>query len=566
MVKLVSVERLREIEADADKSGLIKYRQMTENAATATAELARVMLADVSEPKVTVLVGPGHNGTDGMLAGLLLAHSQSAQVRLYFLKARAEDDDDMKVARELGLLIATAEDDKDKRLLRNMIASSDLVLDALFGIGIKLPLPLREEPSRVMRMVNQAINERRRAMPDQWTHTPSTAQRPPRPTIQILAVDCPSGLDCDTGALDKNAIAADATITYIAAKPGLLTFPGAQAVGVLHVATIGMTESKELAAEKDTLLTAEDAYSLLPERHLDSNKGKFGRVLIVGGSTTYIGASALCAAAAYRVGAGLVIVGTPQPVVFALAPQVWEAGWLTLPNEMGVIAPDAVNVILEDDLTRYRAMLIGPGLTKEKPAADFLKRLLHTTERPVKRGLGFIMSDNPMSVDEVTLPPLVLDADALNILSEVDEWWTHLPDNTVITPHPGEMARLVKSDTDAVQANRLSLAREKAAEWKVTLVLKGAHTIIASPTGEIAIVPFKTDALAKGGTGDVLAGMIVGLLSQGMMPFEASCLGVYWHGLAGMEATKFQSSRSVTARDVIDALGTSLMALEDNQS
>lgn len=564
MVKLVSVERLRQIEADADSSGLIKYRQMQENAATATAELARKMLADVADPKVTVLVGPGHNGTDGMLAGLLLAHNQSAQVRLYLLKARSEDDDDMKVARELGLLIATAEDDHDKRLLRNMIASSDLVLDALFGIGIKLPL--REEPARVLRMANQAINERRRAMPEQWTYDLGKPHRAPRHAVQVLAVDCPSGLDCDTGALDKNAIHANATITFIAAKPGLLTFPGADAVGELHVATVGMSESKELGAEKETLLTAEEAYSLLPSRDLDSNKGKFGRVLIVGGSTTYIGASALSAAAAYRVGGGLVIIGTPQPVVFALAPQIWEAGWLTLPHEMGVIAPDAVRVIIEDDLTRFKAMLIGPGMTKEKPAADFLKRLLHTSERPVKRGLGFIMSDKPLSTDEVNLPPLVLDADALNILSEVDEWWTHLPENTVITPHPGEMARLVKSDSETVQANRLSLAREKAVEWKVVLVLKGAHTIVASPEGELAISPFKTDALAKGGTGDVLAGMIVGLLSQGMKAFEASCLAVYWHGLAGLEATKFQSSRSVTARDVIDALGTSVMALEDNQS
>ncbi len=564
MVKLVSVERLRQIETDADSSGLITYRQMTENAATATAERAAKMLTAVVDPKVTVIVGPGNNGTDGLLTGLLLAHAKSAQVRLYFLTARPDSDDDMQIVRELGLLVATAEDDHDKRLLRNMIASSDLVIDALFGIGVKLPL--REEAAKVLRMVNQSINDRRRALPEQWTHTPEQSQHPPRPMIRVLAVDCPSGLDCDTGALDKNAIPADATITYIAAKPGLLTFPGAEAVGTLHVATIGLSESKELAKERDTLLTAEDAHALLPNRQLDSNKGSFGRVLIVGGSTTYIGACAMSAAAAYRTGAGLVIVGTPQPVVFALAPQVWEAGWLTLPHEMGVIAPDAVNVILEDDLTRYKSLLIGPGLTQEKPAADFLKRLLHTTDRPLKRGLGFVMSDTPESLDEVKLPPLVLDADALNILAEVEEWWTHLPEDTVITPHPGEMARLTKSDTDAVQANRLSLAREKAAEWKVILVLKGAHTIIAAPTGEIAVLPFKTSALAKGGTGDVLAGMITGLLAQGMSPFKAACLATYWHGLAGITAANTQSARSVMARDVIEALGISMKALEENQA
>ena len=167
------------------------------------------------------------------------------------------------------------------------------------------------------------------------------------------------------------------------------------------------------------------------------------------------------------------------------------------------------------------------------------------------------------SASEAKLPPLVIDADALNLLSEIEQWWTYLPEETIITPHPGEMGRLAKMDTQDLLANRWEIAAAKAAEWKVILVLKGAHTLIAAPDGRVAVLPFKTDALAKAGTGDVLAGMITGFLAQGVSAYDAALVGGYVHGLAGTLATrKVGNRRSVIAGDVVAALADSLKLME----
>ncbi len=562
MIKVISVEDTRKIEAAADANG-ISYATLMENAGRAAAQRAIEMIADLEAPKVTLLIGAGNNGGDGLVTGRIIAQQRKdAVVRFYLLKRREQDDTNFKQIQDAGLFVAYAEDDHDNRVLRNMVASADLVTDALFGIGIHLPI--KDDALKVLRGVNQAIHDRRAAQPDEKIIDPL---KPQSTTItglpRVLAIDCPSGLNCDTGELDKNTIPADETITFIAAKPGLMTFPGAQAVGRLSIATLGIPEDlPEFKAIRHTLADSEQIRSLLPSRALDSNKGTFGKALIIAGSVNYSGAPALAAKAAYRAGAGLVTVGAAGPVITTLAAQLMEPTWLMLPHDMGVLSEKSAPLIFEQ-LTGYNALLLGPGWGQEETTGHLLEALLkNSTTSPknkTKRNLGFgalkTDSENEAQEKAAQLPPLVIDADGLNLLAKIDEWWKLLPEGTIITPHPGEMGRLADLETSAVQANRLKIAQEKAAEWQVVLLLKGAHTLIAAPDGRMTVLPFKTDALATAGSGDVLAGIITGLLAQGMSPYEAAVCAGYIHGLSGEQnAQKYGSGRGVIASDLLEMI------------
>ncbi|MCI0351115.1 MAG: NAD(P)H-hydrate dehydratase, partial [Acidobacteriales bacterium] len=214
-------------------------------------------------------------------------------------------------------------------------------------------------------------------------------------------------------------------------------------------------------------------------------------------------------------------------------------------------------------------MLVGPGLGTEKATREFLGSMLKHAQEPAavkgKRRIGFQTGPDEQPNDAaaaVALPPLVIDADGLNLLAETESWWTLLPENTILTPHPGEMARLAKLETADVQKNRWQLARDKAQEWRVVLVLKGAHTLVAAPDGQFAVLPFKTDALATAGTGDILAGLIVGLLAQGMKPYDAAIAGAYVHGQAGKITASRSSSRSIIAGDIMLALGDAFAEID----
>lgn len=566
MYKVVSIEQMREIEAAADAAGT-GYDQMMENAGRAVAERVKQILAAAPDPantSVTVLVGPGKNGGDGLVAGRILAQETNASIRFYLLKPRGDDDPHFRAVRAANLFVAQAEDDQRYRVLSNMIASATVVVDALFGIGISLPL--RDDAAKLLRNVHQALHEQ----DGESTFvrlTTAEARQGTRP--YVIAVDCPSGLDCDSGELDKNALHADETVTFIAAKQGHFIFPGAQAVGKLTISGIGIpANTTGQRDEKRQIVDAQTARALLPPRPADANKGTFGKTLIVGGSVNYTGAAALAAMSAYRSGAGLVTVGAPAPVIAALAANILEATWLLLPHDMGVIASSAINV-LKDELPNYDALLLGPGLGREKTTGELLQALLeHRADKPpTRRVIGFAAprhdTDAEGNKDAIKLPPLIIDADGLNLLSEVENWWTLLPESTIITPHPGEMARLAGTSIEEVQKDRWAIVAEKAAAWNVVLVLKGAHTLIAEPGGQVAVLPFKESALATAGTGDVLAGIIAGFVAQGLKPFDAALVGGYVHQLAGAEAVRaVGNGRSVVAGDVMRSIARALSALE----
>ncbi len=269
-------------------------------------------------------------------------------------------------------------------------------------------------------------------------------------------------------------------------------------------------------------------------RPLDAHKGTFGTALIAAGSANYTGAAWLAGQAAYRIGAGLVTLAVPARLHAALAGQFPEATWVLLPEQAGFIAAQA-SAVIQEHLERATALLLGPGFGLEDTTAEFLSVLF---------GSG-----------ATSLPPLVVDADALKLLRRLPDWARRLPSPAVLTPHPGEMSVLTGLPKESIQADRLAVARRYSREWGHVVVLKGAFTVIAAPDGEAAIIPVATPALARAGTGDVLAGLIVGLRAQGMEAFTAAVAGAWIHAYAGLQAVETVGNpASVLAGDVLQAV------------
>jgi NAD(P)H-hydrate epimerase len=295
---------------------------------------------------------------------------------------------------------------------------------------------------------------------------------------------------------------------------------------------------------------------MLPARPVSAHKGTFGTAMLVAGSMSYTGAAILAGQAATRSGAGLVTMAPPQVIHSIVAARLAEATYVPLPHAEGAIAPEAAR-LLYTKLDDVDALLIGPGLSQAAPTTAFLKELLSGKAAVAQRPVGFRSPGTDKSSENEpvkALPPLILDADALNILAAQEEWWTLLPPECILTPHPGEMSRLMNSTTEAVQARRLEIATEMAARWGQVILLKGAHTIIAAPDGRTMVMPFANPAMAKAGSGDVLAGTIVGLRAQGLEAFEAAVAGAYLHGLAGQLARESLGVTSVVAGDLIGYL------------
>lgn len=561
MPKIVTTDEMRALEKATDKGGH-SYADMMEMAGHAVAMRAKTLLAGLDAPRVVILVGPGNNGGDGLVAGRVLREEfPESTVNALLLKPRdAKKDPVYAAAEKAGVNIISAETDANSsfRTLKKLIAEADVVIDALFGTSVRLPL--EGDVVRLLNAANRALEARRKPASPSPLTTPAAAypnsasERP----VTVIAVDLPTGLNPDTGELDKAALFADETVTFGAAKPGLLTFPGAEAVGLLHVADIGMPADLPELARAPLLIDAHEVGARLPQRPRNSHKGTFGKTMIVAGSLNYTGAAYLAAAGAYRSGAGLVTVAAPQVIMPILASLLPEATWLLLPHDLGVLNEAAVKV-LRPELDGYSALLLGPGFGREETTGEFLRELLSPTEeRRPARTIGFsriVDQEDEAEEKSTPLPPVVIDADGLNLLAEIEDWPTLLPPNSVLTPHPGEFGRLTGLETDEVQANRLDLAREKAAEWNAIVVLKGAFTAIAAPDGRLAVSPFASAALARAGTGDVLSGMIAGLIGQGVEPFDAALCAVWLHGAVGERAAALATTTAATvAGDLLEHL------------
>lgn len=531
LAKIVTVEQMRAIEIAADASGLT-YELMMENAGRAIAETIREQWPYLIGMRVLILVGSGNNGGDGLVAGHYLAEG-GAEVSAYLTRERSEEDVNYSRLTKGTSQITSVELDQSWKSLRKMVSGADMIIDAVLGTGFQLPI--KGVAKEVLGKVKDELRLR--------DHQPI-----------VVAVDCPSGLDCDTGQIAEETLVCDLTVTLAAAKPGLLAFPGANAVGNLIVADIGIkADQKEFADVDLELATSEALKSWLPARPRDAHKGTFGRALIVAGSINFPGAAILAGLGAYRVGAGLVTLAVPAPIQPMLVSQLPEATWVVLPHEMGVIAEGSA-VVLKQELETTQAMLLGPGFGQDHATETFLARFLSEGVGISRGTIGFLQSGEHERAP-VSLPPCVVDADGLKLLKRIPNWPDLLPKPSILTPHPGEMAVLTDLPKDEIQSERVKTAKQWAERWGHVVVLKGAFTVIAAPDGRASVLPFATPALARAGTGDVLAGAIVGFQAQGLAAYEAAVLGAFIHGRAGELAVEMVgTASSVLAGDVADGL------------
>jgi NAD(P)H-hydrate epimerase len=511
-MKYVSVQEMIEIEKAADAAGHT-YQDMMEAAGKGLAEEIHLRFKHLKDKTVLALVGSGNNGGDALVA-LDYLGLWGWKLTALILKSRPKDDPLLtRVVDRGGYVVDWTDLDKGRDQVKDQLSKSELVIDGVLGTGIKLPLrdPLKSQLNMVKVYISLAEN---------------------RPVV--IAVDCPSGVDCDSGEVDPGCIPADLTVTMAAVKKGLLKFPAYSYLGKLCLVEIGLPEN--LAAFTNIsreIITVDWVKSELPLRPLDAHKGVFGTALIIAGSINYPGAAILAGEAAYRSGAGLVTIAVPGSIYDGLIKRLPEATWIKLLDNQGGISSDAVNSI-ETSLDKPTALLVGPGLGLSESTAAFLAGLLKLNN----------------------LPPLVLDADGLRLARHIDGWPGILPDGSILTPHPGEMAALTGLSTKDIQSERENIAEESAKKWNQVIVLKGAHTVIADPDGETMIYEGGDPGLARAGSGDVLAGIIAGLIAQNIPPFIAAVSGVWIHGQAGkLAGKKVGSQASVLASDISDQIG-----------
>ncbi|MBF6599724.1 MAG: NAD(P)H-hydrate dehydratase [Dehalococcoidia bacterium] len=497
-MKLVTSEEMRTIEQRAVDGG-VSLEDLMQAAGLAVAQEAWLTLGVVAGRRILVLAGSGNNGGDGLVAARHLAEWE-ADVVVYLLAARGTDDPHLAAVRALGVPVFVATDDAGYVALERAVDDAELVVDALLGIG-------RSRPSAGALRAILARLQRARERP-----------APPR----IVAVDVPTGVDADSGAAEPLAVRADITVTFGLAKVGLYTLPGSEHAGSIQVVDIGLPRDAERDVAVELLGTGW-VRDRLPARPASSNKGSFGRVLVVAGSDAYVGAARLTAEACYRAGTGLVTLACGPRVQAAVAPALPEATYLLLPDDPAAAILDA--------LRHADVLLIGPGLGQDAKTRALVADVL--------RGAP------------ASLRACVVDADALNALAYDGVSPGEIAVPCVLTPHPGEMSRLMRSSVEAVQRDRLRTARVAAADWRQVVVLKGAHTVVAAPTGGAVISPHANPLLASAGTGDVLAGIVAGLVAQGAGPFDAAASAVYLHGAAAAELRDELGDRGLLASDLL---------------
>ena len=510
-MKIVTVDQMQALE-EASASAGTSTDTLMENAGLAAARLSREAAGGAAGVRVLVLVGPGNNGGDGLVAARHLRR-WGAEVTVYLVRPRRPEDTRLRETAQAGVAVIDAAEDTQGRLLAGELSRARLVLDAVLGTGRARPLEGKVREAMLATAAAKAAN----------------------PRMIVVALDVPTGMDADTGAVDPACPRADLTVTFGFPKTGHFQFPGAAYVGRLKVVDIGI--SRGLSRDVDLeLLTGDWARDRLPARPSHSHKGTFGHALVVAGSPSYAGAAYLAAQAAARVGPGLVTLASPRGIYPILASKLTEVIHLPLPqDEDGRLQATAAGVIGRN-LAQYSSVVVGCGFGRSPGLVQLLRGLLLEEPRP--------------------RAPVVIDADGLNNLAEVPGWWKDIDFPLVVTPHPGEMTTLTSVPTPEVQSRRVAVAREYAAKWNAVVALKGAHTVIASPDGVCRVSPFANPGLSSGGTGDVLTGIIGGLLAQGLSPGDATCCGVYVHGLAGEMARERLGDAGILAGDLISFLPT----------
>jgi ADP-dependent NAD(P)H-hydrate dehydratase / NAD(P)H-hydrate epimerase len=542
-MKICSVEQMKQFEKNAVSHGL-SIPMMMENAGIGIADhIIDNCGKDISSHVVIGLVGPGNNGGDVLVALKLLVEKGYKTVAFCYSRENNKDEQTSAYV-ESGGTALPAEKTVFKKLLDGTDNNKLLILDGLLGTGFHLPL--KDDLKGFLNFIKNKIIDK---------------------NIEIIAIDCPSGVDCTSGEMDDATLKADATICMAAVKEGLLKFPGFEYTGTFRNVDIGLdTVIPGWDKELSTLISKEQVKRILPGRSNNSHKGTFGKVLVVGSSINYCGAVLLSAKAVYRSGSGLVTLGVTESVYNVIAGQLPEATWILLPGDMGDITEDATNILL-NEFAKSDAVLLGPGLGVNNKTERFVLKLISSFQHRSVKKIGFIAQEsNTETKLQVNQPPFIIDADALKCLAKIPEWWKLLSSSVVITPHPGEMSTLTSIPINEIQSNRLEVCQRFAKEWNKTIVLKGAMTVISDPKKGTSVLPIATSSLAHAGTGDVLSGMIASYVGQGITGYEASILACYLHAHSGLRAAKALGNEgAVMASDVVQEISMSLNDLEEKK-
>ncbi len=506
-MKVVTSEEMKEIDRRTIGGYGIPGAVLMERAGLAVA--ARLQELN-STRKVVVLAGSGNNGGDGLVAGREL-FNRGWHVQVFML---AKDDKlspdclaQLRIVRKMGLAVE----------FRSKIESKDLhsavVIDAILGTGLNKPV--RPPVSGIIRFLNSS-------------------------SVPVVSVDIPSGISSDNGRIMGEAVMADATVTFGLPKIGHYLHPGAGNAGRLFIEDIGfpreLTFSEKLLS---AVLGREDAAQLVPYRPAASHKGNYGHLLLIAGSYGKPGAALMAAKACLRAGAGLVTIGVPESMAETFESRVAEEMVLPLPDHgTGMLSSDAAGEITSFINERADVLAIGAGIGVSEETRSLISRLVL-----------------------VSTVPMVIDADGINSLAGRSGILKKAKSPLILTPHPGEMARLLGVETHVVAGDPVPISREFTARTGAYLVLKGAPTVVTTPEGNLFINTTGNPGMATGGAGDVLTGMIAGLLGQEMNPLDASLLGVYLHGLAGDIAAAEKGMHSLIAGDIIGAIPAAFLAI-----
>jgi len=514
---VVTAEEMSEIDRYTISEIGIPGRVLMENAGRAATEVILRKWGSLAGRQIAIVCGKGNNGGDGLAVARCLSE-KGARCSIFLLGKKSEMRGDalanFQVAEKLGLPVFEITDESQ---LPNF-SSYFFLIDAILGTGSR---------SNLEGLLARAVERM------------NGSGRP------IVALDLPTGVNADTGEVIGPCIRAAMCVTFGAAKRGLLFSPGREHTGELHVAEIGFPKRAIEAANVRThKLDGRTIAAWLPQRAPDAFKNRVGQILVIAGSQGFGGAARLTSLAVLRAGAGLVALAIPATLVSAMEASVAEVIKLSLPEENGAVSLDA-KFALAERLEWANVVAIGPGLGTETAAQSLVKHVLSTFEKK----------------------PIVLDADGLNVVASKTERIRDAAGPVILTPHPGELARLIDISAEEIKKNPIEIARQAAVDLRQTLVLKGAPTVIAGADGEVLINSTGNAGMATAGSGDVLTGLIAGLLGQ--MPhgdaaalLRAAALGVYLHGLAGDCAQDALGEWSMLARDILENIPKAFLHLK----
>ena len=503
-MKVVTSIQMQEIDRKAIYSYGIPSIKLMENAGRKVSKVAIKMVKEDS--LVCVCCGGGNNGGDGLVAAKYLAKKgYKVQVFIFSKKLSKDTAMNLDVVKRNRIPCTLVDDKHALNQQKKIIFSSDLIIDALIGTG------LRGIVKGFLKDVISFLNSS---------------------NVHILSIDCPSGIAPDIKLNSHNCIKAFATVTLALPKKDLVVYPGAKFIGNLYIADIGIPE-KLLEKEKikTTLIDKNLVFPWLSiQRKPDSHKGDFGHVFIIAGSRNTPGASVLAAKGALRSGAGLVTLGIPESIHRIVSTKLTESMTLPLPEtKEGSLSLNSEDKILKFISDKADVVTIGPGISLNEETGKLIRNILIKTKKPI-----------------------LIDADALTHLSKNLNIFKKRKSPTIITPHPGEMGRLIKTTPEKINSKRLEIVENFSSEYNVYTILKGASTVIGTPKGDLFINTTGNSAMSSGGMGDVLSGLITGYMAQKFSPLQASIMGIYIHGLTGDYLKDKMGERGILAGDLAD--------------